>query len=263
MNTIVHKINIIKSYLIMYFKEKMIFPFESVFTVFSFILRAAEILLFWQSINNAGIAFPGWGQEKIMFFISLNFLNIAIDSFNFGYRDLEYDVSEGQFDVYMTKGVNPFLLLKLERMNFLYIFLHVVISIPLLIYCAINFKIDTSLFLISVIVSIFASFTLSTLYAIFSLLAFKLGRVYMLREMVFSFMSFQKYPTDIFPRIIYDFFFYIIPLGLISTIPTKIAFGEIDPVLPLVIAFSFALVSAILMRSLQKKALSMYKGTGN
>ena len=68
---------------------------------------------------------------------------------------------------------------------------------------------------------------------------------------------------DIFPKVIYNLFVYTIPITLISTVPTKIAFGENSAGKYILISIVGFILLYTIFKSLSKKALKHYVSTGN
>jgi len=263
MTTISHRLKILRRYFILYIKEKTVFKSDAILSVFDFFISIMSTLVFWLSIKGMGVKFDGWGVEEISLMVGFNMVSLAVSEIFFGFRDLEYKIISGEFDVMMTKGLSPFAILVLSRMNFIYILLNAGLGLAIIIYSFITYNLSAYLVLLALTTSIFATLTLQFMYNSFSLLAFKLGEIYYIRDLTFSFLKAKSYPTDIFPKGLYKFFIYIIPLALMSTLPTKIAFARVDYKIYLLVSFLSFVLMKILFKIFAKKAMSLYSGAGN
>ena len=199
MYSISKNFKLLKRYLILYTKNKLEFKFESFSTVFGVLITIFNNFIFWIALKNVGVKFQNWDYNKILMLIGFNFLFISINSIFFGFRDLEYKIISGEFDMFMVRGQNPFKLVLLERMNFLYIFLNLIFFIVCLFISQNSFKFEIVNVLLAVLVSIFASLTFSLLYGMFSLLAFYFGKIFYVRELFFQLKT-QKIIQWIFFR---------------------------------------------------------------
>lgn len=256
MYSISKNFKLLKRYLTLYTKNKLEFKFESFSTVFGVLITIFNNFIFWIALKNVGVKFQNWDYNKILMLIGFNFLFISINSIFFGFRDLEYKIISGEFDMFMVRGQNPFKLVLLERMNFLYIFLNLIFFIVCIVISQNSFKFEIINVLLAVIVSIFASLN-------FSLLAFYFGKIFYVRELFFSIKDSKNYPMDIFPKVIYNLFVYTIPITLISTVPTKIAFGENRAGKYILISIAGFILLCTIFKLFSKKALKHYVSTGN
>lgn len=263
MSIITQNFKIIKRYFILYFREKTVFKSEAIMSFFDFLITIFSTILFWISIKGMGVKFEGWNTHNIIVMVGFNFISIAIYSIFFGFRDLEYKIVSGEFDLMMTKGQSPFFILILNNMNFLYIIMNLIMGIFVIIYSINSFDMLLSKLVLAILICVFSTLSLSNLYSVFSLLAFRLGRIYYIRELFFSFLDAKEYPTDIFPKSIYNIFTFIIPLSLISTIPTKIVFNKTDYKIYVILSFSLFIMTSALFKILSKKAIKLYSSTGN
>ena len=263
MYSISKNFKLLKRYLTLYTKNKLEFKFESFSTVFGVLITIFNNFIFWIALKNVGVKFQNWDYNKILLLIGFNFLFISINSIFFGFRDLEYKIISGEFDMFMVRGQNPLKLVLLERMNFLYIFLNLIFFIVCLFISQNGFKFEIINVLLAVLVSIFASLNFSLLYGMFSLLAFYFGKIFYVRELFFSIKDSKNYPMDIFPKVIYNLFVYTIPITLISTVPTKIAFGENRAGKYILISIAGFILLCTIFKLFSKKALKHYVSTGN
>ena len=81
-------------------------------------------------------------------------------------------------------------------------------------------------------------------------------------EVVNHGMNFSKYPITIYPKIMRILLLYLIPIGVISFIPTTYIFKLPKDFNILLIGFSF-ISYTIIVSAIWKKGVRSYKGVGN
>lgn len=263
MNIIISRLKLTVRYFRLYIKEKLEFPIEGVMSIIDFMVNIFSIIVFWISMKNINVNFIGWSYEMIVLLVGYNFLATGVNSIFFGFRDIEYKIISGEFDTMLSRPVSPFVQIVLSRLNFFYILLNLLVGIVAIIYSAVFFDYNIIHIFSAIWISITSSISLGLLYAMFSLLAFKFGKIYSARELVFSIATARNYPIDIFPKALYNLFIYVIPLGLMSTIPAKVSAGEYLPEKYLLFSTLAMFTFLILYIFLSKRALLKYKSVGN
>ncbi|MDO5716474.1 MAG: ABC-2 family transporter protein [Tissierellia bacterium] len=264
MKTINHKLKLILRYLIISYKQKREFKSEFISYISSVALGIVGIFVFWYSLKTSGVRFQGWSFDEILILNGFYFLSKAISTFSFGFRDLEYKIIDGSFDTYMMRPHSPFFMLACERFNLIFLLTNLILSMALIIWGVLQFS--TSLFriIMAFLISLMSSLAIEIFYMSFSLLSFYFGKIYYARELLFSLTDAKKYPLDIFPKGMIQFFTYFMPLIAIATIPTKImtnsnyGFTNVFSIVAMIL-----LLQILLYKFLKRKVLNIYCGTGN
>lgn len=264
MNTIKKYIVLFNRYTYMSALNILQFPFNIFMKTIDVFFRLVFLYTFWYSLKNLNVVIPGWNNIEIMILVSFTFFSKALDQFGFGFRDIEYSVIDGTFDKYLTKPIHAVFSILFE--NF-FIFWVVSQTIVFIIMFSISVNLGNySLknLLPALIILILGTLVYNLIYGCISLLTFWFGRVDSLRSIIFSVNSGTKYPLDIFPKNVFSFFTWIIPISFLSTIPTMIFTEKIENYN----SYLFGLIVLIILWSiifkiLWKKALSKYESTGN
>ncbi len=264
MEAITNYLILIRRYIILSFKDLVEFPFELTMRIIQVFFEIGFIYLFWISLYNVGVVFSGWTTSGIVMLSSMNLFSEAISKISFGFRDLEYSIIGGDFDKYLTRPINPFFSMIMDKLNVFTIVTKLIISLAGMIYICNFQKISLYNIRASIICLLLGTLSFDLLYGAFSMLAFWFGKIYMARELIFSFKSAKKYPLDIYPNKIMWLFTYVIPLGFLSTIPTKILLGDLRNInLYLLVAVASFIINLSIFKFVSNRALSKYNSTGS
>ena len=208
-------------------------------------------LLAFNVIYSQVEAIGGWGREQMLIFIGtfsmLNGLNMLI--YFFGVINIPGLIRSGGLDMYITKPINPLFRLTFENIN--------PGSFPLLILSGL---------IIAYGVSVAEVVVTPTLIAAYSMLVFLMTILYydmevILRTLPFFFISTSavdslegellmfnfKIPGVLFKGVLKIIFYFILPYGVMATVPTQFLTGTLSmaglfQALGVVIAFTaFAL----------------------
>lgn len=221
-----------------------------------------SLFLFWISIFNLGFEEKNWSQMELLVFIALSLFSEGVSRFFFGFRDLEYFILDGSFDKFLTWPVPPILSVLLEKINGFTMGVKGLLSLSMI--GVISFYTPLQHIFLGLLCSILGSVAFSLLYGTFSLLCFWFGKIYTARELVFSFQEAKRYPIDILPKKVGDFFTRIVPLAFLATIPAKIILGKIaHPYYYLGGIILLAGIIFLLYLVVQKRALARYQSTGS
>ncbi|MDL2248352.1 ABC-2 family transporter protein [Tyzzerella sp. OttesenSCG-928-J15] len=265
MKTIANYFKLVKRYAILSYKNIVEFPIEVVMRIMQLIFEIGFIFLFWFSIFNTGIIFDGWSVQDIIVLSAVNLFSEGVAKITFGFRDLEYFILDGSFDKYLMRPVNSFFSMIMDKLNIFVIISKIAISLLLILYIHLT-TISLKTLYLALSLTVLNTVSVELLYGTFSMLAFWFGKIYSARELIFSFKSAKSYPMDIYPDSLLNMFTYLIPLAMISTIPSKVLLGKVTTSK----ALEYLLVSVIILalniiifKTVSKKALNIYNSTGS
>jgi ABC-2 type transport system permease protein len=182
-------------------------------------------LLAFETIYSQVDSIGGWGRGQMIIFVGtfslINALNMLI--FFFGIVDLPGIIRRGDLDQYLTKPVNPLLRLTFENVN--------PGSFPLVILSVIIICYGVS------VAGVQVSFAVGAGYAVLVLLMTLLwyDMELILRSVTFLFLSQNgiqelevqalelnfKVPGVLFKGIFKVLFYFVLPYGIMSTVPTQ------------------------------------------
>ena len=189
-------------------------------------------LLTFETIYSRIDTIAGWTRGQMIIFVGtfsmINALNMVI--YFFGIVDLPGKIRRGDLDHYLTKPVNPLLRLTFENFN--------IGSIPLVVLSVIIISYGVS------VTGVEVSLLLGITYGIFVLLMTLLWYNMMLILRTIPFFVFSatgimriedrmlefnfKVPGILYKGVFRIIFYFILPYGIMSTIPTQLITGSIS-----------------------------------
>ena len=142
----------------------------------------------------------------------------------------------------------------------------IIIGIALLIFCGLNVSLTISfggVFLV-IIGIICAVFIIGSLKVIMASIAFVTKRSGPLLQFIYNFSTYVKYPLKIYPKFIQYILLFVIPLGLMLSVPFDQLFNPIySPyllaLLMVGITIVFVIIAIVIWKALEKK----YESTGS
>lgn len=189
-------------------------------------------LLAFNVIYSQVDAIGGWGRGQMLIFIGtfsmLNGLNMLI--YFFGVNDIPGLIRSGGLDMYITKPVNPLLRLTFENVN--------PGSFPLLILSGLIVAYGVSVSGVLVNTPLVVAY--SVLVLLMTLLYYDMEVI--LRTLPFFFISTSavdslegellmfnfKIPGVLFKGVFKIIFYFILPYGIMATVPTQLLIGTLS-----------------------------------
>lgn len=190
-------------------------------------------LLLYQAIYSQVDTIGGWERGEMIIFIGtfslINALNMVI--FFFGTNDIGVKIKNGDLDHYLTKPVNPLLRLSLENVDPGSIPL-IFVSIIIILYGVNNLKIVVTpgkfiayfLFVLLMTLLWYDLMVISRTISFFTISAVNMG---LLSDTVLELC--MKIPGTLFHGIYKVIFYFILPYGIMSTLPTEFIAGKLSP----------------------------------
>jgi ABC-2 type transport system permease protein len=189
-------------------------------------------LLLYQAIYSQVDTIGGWERGEMIIFIGtfslINALNMVI--FFFGTNDIGVKIKNGDLDHYLTKPVNPLLRLSLENVDPGSIPL-IFASIIIILYGVNNLKIVVTpgkfiayfLFVLLMTLLWYDLMVISRTISFFTISAVNMG---LLSDTVLELC--MKIPGTLFHGIYKVIFYFILPYGIMSTLPTEFIAGKLS-----------------------------------
>lgn len=174
----------------------------------------------------------GWGHGEILIFIGTFSL---IDSINmvicfFGVISIPEKIQTGELDLYLTKPVNPLLRITFEKVN--------PGAIPLLIFsaCIIGYGVRESGmslsyanaigYLVMILLMTILFYDMELLIRCFAFFVFSINNLMKIENTAMDLC--MKIPGIAFDGIYKLFFYFILPYGVIATLPTQALIGALS-----------------------------------
>ena len=217
--------------------------------------------LFFKIIFSNVKSIGDWNESLIYILLGSSGIIFSLFSAlcNYGAGSISSLVRNGTIEIFLLKPVPAplFILFRFASIS------HLLSLIPpsiIFIYGVSNYGNFHILNFILYLISIFISFFIySLLHLLFGLLAFKFVEVTPLFFILGDFADLGKYPYLIFPKALQLFFFYIIPILLITNFPVLVYTGKYYfLILQMLVLFILILLIYILFPIGRK----IYQGTG-
>ena len=174
----------------------------------------------------------GWGHGEILIFIGtfslIDSINMVI--FFFGVISIPEKIQTGELDLYLTKPVNPLLRITFEKVN--------PGAIPLLLFsaCIIGYGVRESGmnlsyvnaigYLVMVLLMTILFYDMDLLLRCFAYFVFSVNNLVKIENTAMDLC--MKIPGIAFDGIYEFFFYFILPYGVIATLPTQALIGALS-----------------------------------
>lgn len=214
-------------------------------------LFAGFLLALQRSITDlAGYSF----RELVVFFLIYNFFDLIGQLFYRGIYWFRDEIISGDFDFRLVKPINPLFQIMTSNTDFLDVPLLILVSALLVI----NWPgLPISQNLIFIAVSLLAVLVLTAIHIFVASIGILTTSVDHAIWMFRDFAALARVPLDIYVNPLRIFLTYIVPIGLIFTVPAKILFGQYS--LPfLTAAFLLGLGFYLLSLRVWRYALTRY-----
>jgi len=208
----------------------------------------------------------GWSKFHVIIFIGTFTIldGLYMATYFFGVITIGDKIRNGELDIYITKPVNTLFLISFENMNIGSILVSI-LGIMMVLYGSINLGIEITI--MKVLGYIFLLFIMNILmYNLMVILRCssfwftKVDNIYKLENELVNF-SF-KIPGIMYKGIGKIIFYFILPYGLIATIPTEFLAGTMT-----VVGWSISIgvcgVFSLLTRCLWKRGLARYSSASS
>lgn len=209
-------------------KREFEFKFNLVFFLIFNIIWILTSLVGISLVFKAAGTIAGWTRPQAMLLVLVYYITGSVIKALVipGANQLAQLVRTGGFDFYLLRPVDPQLLVSLTKMypNQLARLLMITVVLPWYLEkmgLAVNFG-SWILFAILIILAVTAFYNL---YFIIASLSFWLQNIFNLNDLFAEILDVGKRTTDIFSGIAGGAVLFVIPVGLIATLPTKVLMG--------------------------------------
>ncbi len=255
-------IQLIKESLIISFKKIRVYNLEFIMMLFHFIFNLIFMLLFWSAILS-NFSIPNhWTNGELYLFSAFVLLGSGFEEIFFGFRNLPYDITQGQLDQYLIRPRSTILLYLLQNLNIISVLEQICIALItcIIIILTYNIQIHFMATIIALFLLIIGVISYQLLYGAFSLLSFWQGNIVNFREIIFSLSDIKKYPLNFFKQSFINFFTFIFPIALITYYPISIFLNKETISLFIVCSYILILIVTIyLFNFTWKRGIKRYE----
>lgn len=227
-------------------------------------IRLAMSLLFLFLIRENVDVFAGYTSDQmVVFFLTYQIIDLVAQTVYRGVYIFSNLVRSGEFDFLLTKPINPLfraLTGKPDINDFLFLFPNIALATYIISI------LDIQVTLVSILMYfalLFNSFLIATslhiLVLVVGILTTEIdGVIWIYRDL--SHMG--RFPVTIYMEPLRFILFFLIPIGMMITIPTEILVGT-KPTYSIFIAFSIGIGSLFVSLKTWNWALKKYSSTGS
>jgi ABC-2 type transport system permease protein len=174
-------------------------------------------------------ALNGWTQNELFLILGIFRIELPIISliFRHGVNSLIHSVESGELDLILTKPINSQIFITF-RYPKLYELINVIAGLALVIYSLSKMEISFGIldFVILLISMILGTMIFYSIYFCIATLAIWFGRFTSFTEFFYILREPLSLPRDVLDKPLAWFITYIIPLGLIVSVPVEIFIGK-------------------------------------
>ncbi|HCZ06114.1 MAG TPA: hypothetical protein DHV12_03090 [Thermotogae bacterium] len=249
------------------FRRLLYFRASTLFSILGNALFLLVNILFWRVIYTNIEVFNGWTIGQMYLFTAFSeFFHVFTMMFFPVAGKLWRLIYTGRLDTYLTKPVEPYVLMNILNIRMENIF-NAVPSV-LWIFILINFyklRLDILSFLMALLFNLLAVIVYSLIQMSTSTASFWFGKITAIDELSDSLVMLVNYPHTIFPLYIRILMITILPFGYASTIPALIALkmGYIGTLPSLILGAIFTIVLWLsIFKLLWKLGMKRYESYG-
>ncbi|MBU0974523.1 ABC transporter permease [Patescibacteria group bacterium] len=228
------------------------------------ILRFSFSLIFLYLIKTTVTSFAGYTSDQmIVFFLTYQFIDLTSQIFYRGVYVFSGKVRSGEFDFLLSKPINPlfraltgkpdindaiFMIPSLAVSFYIFSKLDVVVSWQSLLW-----------YLVLLINGLLIVTTINILVLVIGILTTETeGIIWIYRDL----SSMGRFPVEIYMQPLKFILYFIIPIGMMITIPTEVLLG-INPSFSIVATMLVGVSSFVVSLKLWEWALKKYSGVGS
>jgi ABC-2 type transport system permease protein len=232
----------------------------------------AIVSLMWTGFNyfffglifTQGDGVPGWSFDQLMILISF-FTMIDALTWSVFYPNMKTyttQIFDGELSRYLILPIRAEFLILIRESTYHNLF-RFFVGLAVLIFFTNKMQLSVGLWEIALVVIIFiaGSILLYSLWFLIATIAFWVERLSNINEIMPGLRSVYQVPVSVFTGITGAVFTYLIPLGLITTLPSEVILGDKNYGLILYLIIS-AIVAMIMSISFFRLSVRKYSSVG-
>ncbi|CAM4118384.1 ABC-2 family transporter protein [Pseudoalteromonas byunsanensis] len=216
-------------YLQMSFKDLSVFRSDFVISILHILIYQGIFIIFWDALlgqlnTNLGV----WDKGSLALLILVGLVFSSVRMLFFGFTTMSEKVINGDLDKYLCRPISPLMALLAEDTK-IWAAGHSLLTCSILFVLlneVYSFEFEASNFVLFVFSIVAGSLTLVLMEGCIALSAFWFGNIDKLFYLINSFSDFQRYPITLFPKLLQHFLIYVLPIGLVSSVPVMILMGS-------------------------------------
>lgn len=194
-------------------------------SIFNSLLSLGTTLLFINIIFTSIQDLNGWSKAELLLVLGISRIQLTIFSafFQRGINKIPESVNLGELDLILTKPFNSQLLVSFRHPK-IYEFINTLSGLAITLFALSQLHFQPSLlqFILLVVSLICGQAIFYALYFSLATLSFWIGRFYSFPDFFQILTNPLAYPTDIFDSPLNSLLTYLIPIGLVITLPLKL-----------------------------------------
>lgn len=229
---LVHNLKLIKRYLRLIVLSVLEFRVSIISEIVSVFSNLFLWLVFWNVILfQSNGSFGNWGSTELLIWYGFTEIGFAFSRLFFNIWQLDIYVIDVGLEPIITKPTNilSYVLFNSASINGIFGFFIGLISLFLGIsqLDIASYSIFVITLILTFIICLLAVLNLAFIYCTLASLTFFLGDINFLSRLFGEVsVNFSRVPTNIYPKTIFNFLSYVLPIGLISTIPSLLLLNQ-------------------------------------
>ena len=247
-------------------RDMSVFRSDFILSIVHLMVYQGIFIIFWQAIiRGIGRSIGQWHEADLALLVLSGLIFTSVKLVFFGFTTMSEKVLSGDIDKYLCRPISPLFALIAEDMKIWESFHSLLTCCLLFVILAIEYNFSIS---VQELFYFALSITLGSLMMIIiegtvALSSFWLGDIRKISYTMNSFSDFQRYPLSILPSVLQFFLTWILPIGLVSTVPVLLLTGKITNVMGLFVAQLLGVMFWLtLFTCLWRKALVRYDSMG-
>lgn len=231
-----------------------------------FLSNVCSILSIYFIVNSIP-SLNGWNMWQLGFLYGFSMMPVAID--HLFSDDLwliaYYKVKNGELDRYYLRPV-PILFQALAETFQPEGFGEAIVGVIMLTLCGIklNFNLSFENVLVLIVATIFGAMIITSLKIIFSSLAFVFKKSGALLQIAYNFISFTRYPLNIFPKVLQGLLIFVFPFAIAISFPAEsVLFNNYNSYLLCLVIILTALIFLSISITIWTIFAKRYQSTGS
>ncbi|WP_462160745.1 ABC-2 family transporter protein [Pseudoalteromonas maricaloris] len=212
-------------------KDLSVFRSDFIISIIHILIYQGIFILFWDALlRQLDSPLGEWDKGSLALLILVGLIFSSIRMLFFGFTTMSSKVINGELDKYLCRPVSPLLALLAEDTK-IWAAGHSLLTCSILFFFmdqVYDYQFTTLSFVYFLISILVGSLTLVLMEGCIALSAFWFGNVDRLFYLINSFGDFQRYPITLFPKLLQHFLIYVLPIGLVSSIPVMFLVGMYD-----------------------------------
>ncbi len=216
-------LKLLRRYTILSWKCAFEYRISLYFTMLNFVVNGLIWLAFWNIILSDMFTYAGWDFPMLVIFMGFFLFQDSLWTVFWRNWDFAEDIISGYITVFLVKPINTYFAMIWRHMDVTRI-AEMGIGIGLVVWGMFYYEFEISMlkFVIALAVCTLGAFLSMNIFAIINTLAFWMGRVEFLRNILSTMFIIEKTPVNVMPSALKFTYTLAVPLIFLATYPALI-----------------------------------------